>query len=142
MSEKQFYICEDEDDIRGNFGEVDKPLNNTEIVDLLNNLHQENQELQEKIMKVTKSNNHYYTEYDRIKEESEQLRQSVNYWQKKYEEGIETFILKQLDTQDTINIQYREIITCLEIIIDELNKENRQLHYQIIKLQDKEILNE
>ena len=142
MSEKQFYICEDEDDIRGNFGEVDKPLSNTEIVDLLNNLHQENQELQEKIMKVTKSNNHYYTEYDRIKAESEQLRQSVNYWQKKYEEGTETFILKQLNTQDTINIQYREIITCLEIIIDELNKENRQLHYQIIKLQDKEILNE
>ncbi len=142
MSEKQFYICEDEDDIRGNFGEVDKPLNNIEIVDLLNNLHQENQELQEKIMKVKQSNNHYYTEYYRIKEESEQLRQSINYWQKKYEEGTETFILKQLNTQDTINIQYREIITCLEIIIDELEKENRQLHYQIIKLQDKVTLDE
>jgi len=34
MSEKQFYIFED--NIRGNFGEVDKPLNNTEIVNLLN----------------------------------------------------------------------------------------------------------
>lgn len=45
---------------------------------------------------------------------------------------------RQLTTQDTINIQYREIIACLEIIIDELDKENRQLHYQIIKLQDKE----
>lgn len=27
---------------------------------------------------------------------------------------------KQLNKQDTINIQYREIITCLEIIIDEM----------------------
>ena len=34
MSEKKFYIFGD--NIRGNFGEVDKPLNNTEIVDLLN----------------------------------------------------------------------------------------------------------
>ena len=34
MSEKQFYIFEG--NIRGNFGEVDKPLNNTEIVNLLN----------------------------------------------------------------------------------------------------------
>lgn len=34
MSKKKFYIFGD--NIRGNFGEVDKPLNNTEIVDLLN----------------------------------------------------------------------------------------------------------
>ena len=27
---------------------------------------------------------------------------------------------RQLNKQDTINIQYREIITCLEIIIDEM----------------------
>lgn len=44
------------------------------ICELLNNLHQENQELQEKIMKVKQSNNHYYTEYYRIEEENEQLK--------------------------------------------------------------------
>lgn len=45
MSEKQFYIFED--NIRGNFGEVDKPLNNTEIVNLLNELSTENRQLKE-----------------------------------------------------------------------------------------------
>lgn len=49
MSEKQFYIFED--NIRGNFGEVDKPLNNTEVVDLLN----EQQATIEKQKRVIKS---------------------------------------------------------------------------------------
>ena len=30
-------------------------------------------------------------EIDKLKKENEQLRQSVEYWQKKYEEGTETF---------------------------------------------------
>lgn len=47
MSEKQFYIFED--NIRGNFGEVDKPLNNTEIVDLLNELNELNEELNKQV---------------------------------------------------------------------------------------------
>lgn len=47
MSEKKFYIFGD--NIRGNFGEVDKPLNNTEIVDLLNELHEENERLKNKL---------------------------------------------------------------------------------------------
>ncbi len=62
-----------------------------EVVELLNNLHQENQELQEKIMKVKQSNNHYYTEYYRIKEENKQLRQKLDFylldefeWKEKY----------------------------------------------------------
>lgn len=47
MSEKKFYIFGD--NIRGNFGEVDKPLNNTEIVDLLNEQEQIIQILREEI---------------------------------------------------------------------------------------------
>lgn len=60
MGEKQFYICEGEDNIRGNFGEVDKALNNTEIVDLLNEqqesarkLYEENERLRNQLERKT-----------------------------------------------------------------------------------------
>ena len=59
------------------YGVFANSLSPSEVVELLNILHQENQELQEKIMKVKQSNNHYYTEYYKIKEENEQLRQQV-----------------------------------------------------------------
>lgn len=47
MGKERFYIFED--DVRGNFGEVDKPLKNTEIVDLLNELNELNEELNKQV---------------------------------------------------------------------------------------------
>ena len=62
MSEKRFKLsCETV--LQYQIMDNDTDLNESEVVDLLNKLYEEN----------------------------EQLRQSVEYWQKKYEEGTETF---------------------------------------------------
>ena len=51
-------------------------------------------------LKEDKHEGAIYTAYDmchklnELYEENERLRQSVNYWQKKYEQGTETFISK------------------------------------------------
>ena len=70
MSEKRFEFYSDEDLV----GVLDivtgRTFNSFEIVDVLNE--------QQAIIQS-------------LKEENEQLRQSVEYWQKKYEEGTETF---------------------------------------------------
>ena len=94
MSKKQFYIFKD--NIRGNFGEVDKPLNNTEIVDLLNEQQEFIEELQvsdemgwkraehfEKKCPKELHNKKMYIkrlEYkvQKFKEENEQLKEELN----------------------------------------------------------------
>lgn len=73
-----------------------KRLSEMEIVDLLNELNDENEQL--------KKRNKFLEEFDgrtetfaNLKEENEHLRQSVEYWQKKYEEGTETFQINEND---------------------------------------------
>lgn len=50
MNKKRFYLFKST--IRGNFGEVDKPLNNTEIVDLLNEQQDTINKQENEIMKL------------------------------------------------------------------------------------------
>lgn len=72
-----------------------KRLSEMEIVDLLNELVEENEKLRKR--------NRFLEEFDgqaktvvNLKAENEKLRQSVNYWQKKYEEGTETFQINKV----------------------------------------------
>ena len=92
MSKKRFYIFEGT--IRGNFDEVDKPLNKTEIVDLLNTQ-------QATITHLEKVNGKNFAkrrllEQDNLilRNENEQLRQKLDFylldefeWKEKYGDG-------------------------------------------------------
>lgn len=112
MSEKQFYIFED--NIRGNFGEVDKPLNNTEIVNLLNEQQELVEELHisdhmgwgraEKFEKELKQKKIYIKRLEykvqKFKEMNEQLRNIIK--QKEEEEQLyakEILRLNELNKQ-------------------------------------------
>ena len=92
---KRFYLFKNT--IRGNFGEVDKPLKNTEIVDLLNkqqatikDLNEENEQLkianarwldkslQDKQIRYDNLTcNELTKKYLQLKEENEQLRKEL-----------------------------------------------------------------
>ena len=69
-----------------------------EVVDLLNKLVKDNEELgisiklfEDDIATKDKKIEEQQAIIKKIEEENRELRQSVEYWQKKYEEGTETF---------------------------------------------------
>lgn len=79
-----------------------KRLSEMEIVDMLNELNDENEQLRKR--------NKFLEEFDgraetfaNLKEANEHLRQSVEYWQKKYEEGTETFQINENDIGGMLN---------------------------------------
>ena len=51
----------------------------------------ENKMLEKEIKLLKPTNIEQYEQIQKLQEENEQLRQVVEYWQKKYEEGTETF---------------------------------------------------
>lgn len=102
MGEKQFYICEGEDNIRGNFGEVDKPLNNTEIVNLLNErqatinkLNEENAKLLSERIKDCEEFEECVNKAQSLKKENERLKDYIDII---FEDN--THICNELDIED------------------------------------------
>ena len=59
--------------------------------DLLNEQQATIQELERKLNKYAKIGEEQLKQIIELQEENRELRQSVEYWQKKYEEGTETF---------------------------------------------------
>ena len=95
MGEKQFYICEGEDNIRGNFGEVDKALNNTEIVDLLN-------EQQELIEELQTSDEMGWKRAERFEKKCPKELHNKKMYIKRLEYKVQKFKEMNGEQQDTI----------------------------------------
>lgn len=90
MNKKRFYLFKNT--IRGNFGEVDKPLNYTEIVNLLNEqeveideLNQENKQLRKQVESSETTSNatsHYNafleSKITTLEEENRELRHELD----------------------------------------------------------------
>lgn len=77
-------------------------INPSHIVDTCNKLWEQVVKLREENEQLRKRNR-FLEEFDgqaktvaNLKAENEKLRQSVNYWQKKYEEGTETFQINKV----------------------------------------------
>ena len=68
-----------------------KRLSDMEIVELLNEQQATIRKLQDLCGESDSENAKLKIENKRLEEENRELRQSVEYWQKKYEEGTETF---------------------------------------------------
>ena len=91
MSEKRFILCQDD---LGNY-EIrydDKVFHFLcEVAPILNEQQCIIQELERKVKKYAKIGEGQLKQIIELQEENRELRQSVEYWQKKYEEGTETF---------------------------------------------------
>lgn len=61
------------------------------LQDLCGESDGENMKLRNEIKLLKPTNIEQYEQIVQLQKENEQLRQSVEYWQKKYEEGTETF---------------------------------------------------
>ena len=91
MSEKRFILCQDD---LGNY-EIrydDKVFHFLwEVAPILNEQQATIRKLQDLCGESDGENAKLRIENKRLEEENRELRQSVEYWQKKYEEGTETF---------------------------------------------------
>ena len=91
MSEKRFILCQDD---LGNY-EIrydDKVFHFLwEVAPILNEQQATIRKLQDLCGESDGDNAKLRIENKRLEEENRELRQSVEYWQKKYEEGTETF---------------------------------------------------
>lgn len=61
------------------------------LQDLCGKSDGENMKLRNEIKLLKPTNIEQYEQIQKLQEENRELRQSVEYWQKKYEEGTETF---------------------------------------------------
>lgn len=92
---------------------------------LMNGLYEEKEQLKielESSETTSDATSHYNafleSKISTLEKENEQLRQVVDYWQKKYEEGTETFVSEKLNELYEENEELREILNKIEEAIE------------------------